>query len=504
MSPSVRQKLPTRVPFLIFLALYILFSLFTFRDYGITWDETDTYQEGARLYQYLIHGVPMPYLDPEHGYPYSFLLSFFTAPTNYEMLHLLNLLFTGLLFWALYEILLAEDGSPLWALVGPVFMFLFLPFMGSIPANPKDVPFSIFYFLSLSVLYLYPKKFPQLKFGWFFFGLFAGFAISARIVGFTLFLLMVFYDSFLFWAGKKKKDRVGPWLQAKGLQWAGSFVVSQVVIVVLWPFIGKDYFHNLPIVMWLSAHFPPKFQFLFNGGITDAVAYPWYCLPLWIAVTTPLFILIFFLWSFFYWRRWKANPLLALMGAAFILNIGFYFLLHPAIYDGIRHFLFLLPVIATLASIACIEFFKKKPWEMIQKAVGGLTLLGILIAGVDLIRLHPYEYVYFNELVGGVKGAYGKYETDYWVASMKEAVQWLQTHELTEPNRVYKVCAFGHPPQYKIYFTPNMRYVETVQEADYAIIMNRTGTKPELQDEPKVIHRVEREGVPLCFILKMH
>ena len=39
--------------------------------------------------------------------------------------------------------------------------------------------------------------------------------------------------------------------------------------------------------------------------------------------------------------------------------------------------------------------------------------------------------------------------------------------------------------------------------ADYAIIMTRAGIKPDPADEGKVIHRVEREGAPLCFILKM-
>jgi len=49
MSPSAWQKLPPRFPFLVFISLYLLFSLFTFRDYGVTWDETDTYQEGVNL-----------------------------------------------------------------------------------------------------------------------------------------------------------------------------------------------------------------------------------------------------------------------------------------------------------------------------------------------------------------------------------------------------------------------------------------------------------------------
>jgi hypothetical protein len=132
-----------------------------------------------------------------------------------------------------------------------------------------------------------------------------------------------------------------------------------------------------------------------------------------------------------------------------------------------------------------------------------LSLAGLGTTGLNLVKLHPYEYVYFNELVGGFKGAYGKYETDYWVASMKEAVEWLKTNELKDPNRTYKIFVLGHPPQYQVYFSPNMQYVPTVEGADYSIVMTRAGLKPELKDEGKIIRRVEREGAPLIFILKL-
>ncbi len=492
-----------RLPFFAFLLFYLIFSFATFRDYGCTWDEQDSYEGGAELYQYLIHGVPLSYMDPEHSYPYTFLLSFIAGPSDYELLHLLNLLFAGFLFWAAYEILLEEYGA-LWALAGPVFLFFFPPFVGSIPANPKDIPFAIFYFLSLAVLYLYERRFPEGRFRWFFLGLMAGLTVSSRIVGFTLFPVMIFYDLYLLWASRGKKKSKAP-LQWSGKVWGwlGSLAFSQVLCAFLWPFIGQDYFRNLLGVFWLSARFPPKFSFLFMGGMADSLTYPWYYLPLWMAVTTPMFILVFFAGSFFLVKAVKSKPLFALMAAVFLLNLGLYFLLHPAIYDGLRHFLFLLPIMSVLASGAFIEFFRKKPWDLGRKAAAGLTAVGILLTLSDMARLHPYEYAYFNQLVGGFRGAYGKYETDYWVASMKEAVKWLETHEIKDPGRSYKIYTDGKPFQAQAYFMPNMVYVSKKEAADYAIIMTRAGFKPDPGEEGKVIHRVEREGAPLSFILKL-
>lgn len=492
-----------RIPFFAFLLLYLAFSFATFRNYGCTWDEQDTYQGGQELYQYLIHGVPMTYMDPEHSYPYTFLLSFISGPFNYEFLHLLNLLFAGFLFWAVYEMLLAQYGSGLWALAGPVFLFLFLPFLGSIPANPKDIPFAIFYFLSLAVLYLYERKFPELRFRWFFLGLLLGVAICSRIVGLTLFPIMVLYDGYLFWTSRNKKKSFSKWIKGKAAEWMGTLVVSQILCLFLWPFIGLSYFRNLATVFWLSAHFPAKFSFLFMGGMADSLTYPWYYLPLWIGITTPLFILGFFIGSVFLYKTAKSNPLYALMAAVLVLNLGLYFLLHPAIYDGLRHFLFLLPVTSLLASMTFIKFFKKKTWGLGRKAVAGLTLIGVLLTITDMVRLHPYEYAYFNELVGGFKGAYGKFETDYWVASMKEAVKWLEANEIKDPNRVYKVYADGKAFQSQAFFAPNMAFDSKKDDADYAIIMTRAGFKPDPGEETKVIHRVEREGAPLSFILKL-
>jgi hypothetical protein len=45
-----------------------------------------------------------------------------------------------------------------------------------------------------------------------------------------------------------------------------------------------------------------------------------------------------------------------------------------------------------------------------------------------LIRLHPYEYLYYNPVVGGLYGASRLYVTDYWVNIMPEAVYQLEQY----------------------------------------------------------------------------
>ena len=493
-----------RIPLFLFLFLYLAFSLGTFQDYGATWDEKDAYQGGNELYQHILHNAPFSYLDPEHGYSYTFLLSFFAAPDDYATLHLLNLLFAGFLFWALFEVLFAQTQSTWWSLAGPVALFLNPSFLGSVPANPKDVPFAIFYFISLAAIYLFGEKLPGFKVRWAVLGVLFAFAISSRIVGFTLFPLLFFYDGFTHWKGEGKKRKVDwkIWLKAKAWEWFGVLATSQILCMALWPYLGNHYLQHLFDVFWLSAHFPPKFEFLFMGKTADSLTYPWYYIPWMILITVPLFILVLSAAPFFLARNWGSNKLFTLLSAALLLNLGLYFLLHPAVYDGLRHFLFLLPILSALAAMAFIQMFRVKVHSLPRMAAGLLLALNLGMTVVHFARLHPYQYAYFNELAGGFRGAYGKYETDYWVASMKEAVQWLQKHELKD-GQLYRIFTLGNVPQAKFYFSLNMRPVEKAEDADYSIVMTRAGLKPEPDDMEKVIHRVEREGAPLCYVLKL-
>jgi hypothetical protein len=43
-----------------------------------------------------------------------------------------------------------------------------------------------------------------------------------------------------------------------------------------------------------------------------------------------------------------------------------------------------------------------------------------------LVRLHPYQYLYYNPLIGGLEGAQRRFATDYWVSIMPEAVGDLE------------------------------------------------------------------------------
>ena len=54
---------------------------------------------------------------------------------------------------------------------------------------------------------------------------------------------------------------------------------------------------------------------------------------------------------------------------------------------------------------------------------------------VDVARLHPYEYAYFNRSFGGLPAAAGRFETDYWGVAYKEGFEWLVNESHASGNR---------------------------------------------------------------------
>jgi hypothetical protein len=99
------------------------------------------------------------------------------------------------------------------------------------------------------------------------------------------------------------------------------------------------------------------------------------------------------------------------------------------LYNGLRHILFVIPLLAVVAAAGftrLLPTLSRTP--IISTAVIG-TYIGVQIA--VLAALHPLEYIGFNPLVGGVPGAYKRFDMDYWGAAATTALRRL---EATTPS----------------------------------------------------------------------
>jgi hypothetical protein len=113
-----------------------------------------------------------------------------------------------------------------------------------------------------------------------------------------------------------------------------------------------------------------------------------------------------------------------LIWIAAILPVAFVMTQQASLYDGIRHTLFIIPLLAVIAGWAAVRLWHSLHRLRVVAAVFAIIYAASLAA--DLVILHPLEYTAMNAFAGGTAGAYRRFELDYWSAASTEALRQLE------------------------------------------------------------------------------
>ena len=220
--------------------------------------------------------------------------------------------------------------------------------------------------------------------------LFLGSAVSARIIGPLAGVLVVMY-AFLRFRWKSV-----PLLLVYG-------IASFAVMVISWPYLWENTMENLLFVLSRNTEFPTIYNIFFNGVVYKSNNLPVSYLPTLLSITLteislPLFIFGLTLWGLDL-RKKKGHFLLGVLFLLwFLIPLLYVLIFQPPLYDSYRHFFFILPAIFLIGSYG-LEFLlnkiKRVRWQVVL-----ITVL-LLPSMVSIIRLHPYEYAYYNSFVGG-------------------------------------------------------------------------------------------------------
>src|SRR5262249_46626779 len=124
---------------------------------------------------------------------------------------------------------------------------------------------------------------------------------------------------------------------------------------------------------------------------------------------------------------WLRAALVLLVVAA-LLPICIAVVTRPAMYNGIRHFVFVTPPLAALGGYAAASLLDRlAQWSRTALLAGAaLLVFGFALPIIEFVRLHPYQYTYVNHLAGGVAATDGRYMRDYWGLSFRQAAAALQ------------------------------------------------------------------------------
>lgn len=398
-----------------------------------------------------------------------------------------------------------------------ILLFAVSPtFLGHTQNNLKDIPFALGYISSVyfTLKILLPEK--KVRFYEILLLILSiSFTISIRAGG----LLMICYLFLFFFIclgyryfSNGRIDWSDNWgkLMILILIAGASFFLS----ILLWPFGLQAPVKNMFASLHFMSHFPGTFREIFEGRTEWSDFMPWYYLLKYMAITIPVVVLAGTLVFVPFIKRTVSNgKTLAWLFLVFtiVFPILFVIIERPNIYSGWRQFIFLYPPLILIAATGfnyTIDLFKNRyaTW--------------IIFAFVFILSIHPvsymaankgFLYLYYNQFTGGLKGAYGNYETDYYYTGQTEASKWLINYLETNKIDSAKVIAtfpvdwqFRNIPSVK---TSYCRYEERSQfDWDYAIITNRYippfMLKARSWPPPDAIHIIYADSIPVCAVLE--
>ncbi|MGQ8337140.1 hypothetical protein ACUNWD_11375 [Sunxiuqinia sp. A32] len=511
------------------LAVAMLIGLlFISRDAGISGDEEVHYIHSEKVFDYFatlgkdqdaLH-TPKTHLQYYGQSPdniATILIHWFGIEDIYGFRHL----FSSFLGWlaifvtALFASWLKGFRAGILVLV----LFAISPrFLGHLQNNLKDIPFAlayiagVFYTLKLT----YAKFKPQSSLSISILIASIAFSVSIRAGG----ILLVFYlllAGLLFMFFNYYEKRNFEWRYAQKLL-TRLLVISfmgYLLGLLLWPYALQNPIINPWRSYQVMTHFPTTLRQIFEGEFIWSDFHPWHYLPKYMLITIPLIVFLGILFFILFIKKIvkKEHRVTYTLLLFSVLFPPIYVItLKANLYGGWRHLLFIYPGIIILSAIGLNEVFKRTKRRTLGIAFSILLALMMINPVSFMVKSHPYYYLYYNQLVGGLKGAYTHYETDYYYHTMRSGAEWLVNY--LDENKIRKpIKVAGNFPA-SAYFKnkPNIQYsyvpylTRQDKNWDYAIFANSYINPQLLKDKtfpPEgTIQQIDVDGVPVCAVVK--
>ncbi len=504
-------------PILFLLLACLLLGAFTFRAYGLAWDEPLFYKYADALgYAYTPANWFSGHFDLNQSYGPSgsdhknrgpaYLLLARQAVYLLEKLnldppsawHLVNFLTFLLGVYFVYR-LAARFVRP-WAALGASALFAFQPLLwGHAFINPKDIPFLTFFAGSLHFGFemadALARRAPRAPGRLLLAGLFLGLTTSIRVLGPLAGLLVLVYS-----IARSPTRRT--------VLWMGLYVLlAALLALATWPYLWENPPLRFAQAFGFMSENPTVLSVLFYDQTYRAYELPRRYLPfyLFFTLSEPVWPL-FGLGLLAACRKLKRHPLPTLLAALLLTWFALPFLYViwrcPPMYDGMRHFLFILPPLFIFSAFAFDFLLERIPslWPYVFLIV---LLLAPGLSG--MIQLHPYEYAYYNAFLGGTRGAFRHFETEYWLTCYKEAVEQFN-RTISTPVNLYV-----HREAYiaAIYAADHVRVLEErearsqITSGDFILINTRLNEDRRTFRDAPIFLRVGRGGADFCVIKRI-
>jgi hypothetical protein len=481
---------------ILVLAVVALIAGLTFRDYGLGWDDY-THAEYADL---LLRMYGSGFKDTGAlsfanlymyggGFDMTAALLHKVIPLElFETRRLLGAV-VGVIGLAVTWRLGRRVGGPLAGLAALLLLALCPTFYGHMFMNPKDAPFAVaMVILMLGLVRLaeeYPQPSPRTI---LIVGLGAGLSIGSRILGglALVYALAGFVPLFVEeFRSQGAREAIRRFLHVLYVLMPG-LILGYLVMGLIWPWSIMEPDNPFQALTYFSHFFEKPWKEMFDGALVSVPDMPWSYLPTLFALQLPEVLLglaiagvggaVAALPRGDVSARRKTILLMLTLAATLPLLIAM--VKRPALYNGIRHFIFVIPPMTALAGIAFAWGMNwlgdtRRSW---QPAAVAIFAFGLLLPLGEMIRLHPYQYTHFNHIAGTVRAADDRYMLDYWGLALKQASDGLREEiadrqEAPPHGRKWKVAVCGPQRPAQVALGPDFTIGWDSHAADFAMTL---------------------------------
>jgi hypothetical protein len=514
------------------LVALVVVVFLTFESYGISNDEEVQHQYGEMLINFYASGfadrTAFSFKDLfYYGGLFDMVAIWVDRLLPFEIWdtrHLLSAL-TGVLGIAAVWRLGRLVAGPRAGFVAAALLALTGAWYGGMFNHTKDIPFATAMVWSLYFICLLLGQLPRPSLAAVVgFGIAVGCALGIRVGAAVIVLpLAVGIGAWAVQEARGTFRQRGRALGGVAVQLIPAALVAYLVMAVSWPWAVLDPLNPLRALDHFSnLQFP--IQTIFAGKIMMITDVPANYLPVYLLIKLPLVMLIGLILATGYAvvRRHLPEDVrtsspaqrfgLVACAVAGAFPIAWFMIEELPAYDGIRHFLFVVPPLAVLAGFGFVRVLR-----LLAVASRGVALtastalaLGMAVQAGILARLHPYEYVDYNALVGGLAGAQRNYVMDYWANTVPEATRALVARlKMERPGATflgpYKVWVCNGRDAFEAVAPRTLIWTRIADEADFYIAPTHlncdapSGWSPQLL-KGRTIYQVQRLGVVLAVV----
>ena len=472
----------------LIISLLLSYSLYCSLTIGASWDEFYHYKNGDNIFKYIFSLGLREYQSANftfHYGLYDFLASFFSKNFTKNLIveshHIFNLLFSISSIYAIYQISKILFNKNI-AKISFILCFLNPIYFGHFSINPKDTVISFCYSWIFYSVLKYFKNFenPEKKIKHVIcLILLLTLGLSIRLT-FLISLIPIFII-LLFEAYRYIKS-----LKIKILFFDFFLIIisSFIITIIFWPDTHNNIFLDPFILVYeyFVNFFDSSFGLpygLINGVFYDIQNTPRYYFFLSLFHKMPFYIVLSFVICIFLTLNKNFRISLFKKKNFFYLFINVFFLFFillvfkPGINDGIRYFLYIIPYIIVVSSIAIYFLFLYS-----NKLIKFIIIILISYNLIIFLSLTPYQYIFINGFNGKFKNNLNRYEIDYWGTSLKELAIKIEKNKTFNENKRYKLATCGHNNDIlKYYFNKysdfKYSFVNPNEKYDYIIFVNR-------------------------------